>query len=66
MAKKLARAATQAAPEMLRVQLIPTTNLSASDPLRLKEINELVAQIVLLGQKRGRPSRKEEVNQDAA
>ena len=52
--------------DLPRLELIPVAEEINSDPLRIKEIHDLVAQVVLLGQKLGRPSKKEEIDQNAA
>lgn len=44
----------------------PTNDETASCPLRIKEIQDLVAEIIILGTKRGRPSRSEEELKDVA
>lgn len=52
--------------ELPRIQLIPVIQTTSNDPLRTKEIADLAARIVLIGKKRGRPSKREEEMQDAA
>lgn len=67
MARKTSRVGDKPKLDWLRVQLNPVTGVSDSDPMRLKEIHDLIARIVLLGNKRGRTSKKEmEGVQDAA
>jgi hypothetical protein len=58
--------ANRALGELPRTELIPVIEMMDSNPIRYKEIHDLVAQIVLLGQKRGRPSKQEEEDQNAA
>jgi len=66
MAKRITAAVRQFK-TLPRVHLIPIPQSTISDPLRLKEISELVARIVLHSNKRGRPSKQlEEGYQDAA
>ncbi len=52
--------------ELPRIQLIPVIQTTSIDPLRTKEIADLAARIVMIGKKRGRPSKHEEEVQDAA
>lgn len=67
MAKRVKAAVVQQFKTLPRVHLIPVPPSSSLDPLRLKEISDLVARIVLHGSKRGRPSKQpEEGYQDAA
>ena len=66
MARRISKSGKMAAPENLRVELIPISHSINLDILRNKEIQNMVAQIVLLGQKRGRPSKKEEEMKNAA
>ena len=49
-----------------KVFIAPTTNEASSCPLRIKEIQDLVAEIVVLGLKRGRPARNEMELKDVA
>lgn len=66
MARRAVRGADKANPIQLRVYLNPATESVASDPLRLSEIADLVAQIVLLGRSRRRVSKREREEQNAA
>jgi hypothetical protein len=45
---------------LLKIIITPTTDESALCPMRIKEIQDLVAEIIILGMKRGRPSHKQE------
>jgi hypothetical protein len=66
MARKSAGVGKYASSEQLRVHLIPAKDSTVADPLRLNEIADLVAQIVLLGRSRRRVSKEEKEGQDAA
>lgn len=66
MAKRLSSRAIKCMDQLPPIQLIPISSVEGTDILRVKEIEDIVAQIVLIGQKRGRPSRKEEETKDAA
>jgi hypothetical protein len=66
MARRTARGGTKANLDQLRVFLVPAADSVATDPLRLSEIADLVAQIVHLGRSRRRVSKKEKEGQDAA
>lgn len=66
MAKALARVGVKSKYDIPRVELIPVQGKFDSDPLRIREIQDLVAKIVLLGSKRGRPCKTEEGVKDAA
>jgi len=67
MAKRIKAAVIQQIKDLPRVYLIPINTVSSTDPMRLKEISDLVARIILYSNKRGRPSKhQEEGYQDAA
>lgn len=51
---------------LLRIIIEPTTDELAMCPLRIKEIKDLVAEMIILGMKRGRPSQKQEELKDVA
>lgn len=66
MAKILANKAKKLERELPRIELIPSTEISASDILREKEILDLVAQIILLSKQKGRPLKQREEDANAA
>lgn len=67
MAKRIKSAVIQQSKNLPRVYLIPIFQSASSDPMRLKEISDLVARIILYSNKRGRPSKQQEEDyQDAA
>lgn len=49
-----------------KIFIEPTTNEEALSASRIKEIQDLVAEIIILGLKRGRPARKDEELKDVA
>lgn len=49
-----------------KITFVPTTDESALCPLRIKEIKDLVAEMIILGTKRGRPSQEQEELKDVA
>ena len=49
-----------------KITFEPTTDESALCPLRIKEIKDLVAEMIILGTKRGRPSQDQEELKDVA
>jgi len=66
MVKKVVKPGNGKVYELPNIILKPAPNDSNSDPLRQSEITELLSKIILLGRKRGRPSKKEEDIKDAA
>lgn len=54
MAKKLNSPVQRTMREIPRVELSPVLEIALTDPMRLKEIGDIVAQIVLLGRSRRR------------
>lgn len=52
MAKKLNPSAQRTKREIPRVELIPVHGITLLDPMRIKEIGDLVAKLVLLGRVR--------------
>lgn len=52
MAKKLNPSADRTKREIPRVELIPVHGIALLDPMRIKEIGDIVANIVLLGRAR--------------
>jgi len=66
MANKVTPFGSRKNPELPKIEWFPVGDTAVNEPLRDKEIHDLVAQIVLLGKKRGRPSKPEEADQDAA
>lgn len=67
MAKRIAALSSAAKRAIPRVELIPASVSADQDPLRRKDLDDLIAQIVLLGRRKGRckPQRDEE-ERDAA
>jgi hypothetical protein len=66
MAKKLGSHGLHVKRDLPRVHLIPAKDLDASDPMRQKEIVDIVVQIILLGRCRRRPSKKDMETKNAA
>lgn len=66
MVKKIESDSKSEDKPLLRIIIEPTTDESALCPLRIKEIKDLVAEMIILGMKRGRPSKKEEELKDVA
>lgn len=66
MARKKIKCGETSALDRLRVDLIPSLKNANEDILRIQEIRHLVAHIVLLGKKRGRPSKQTEEIDHAA
>lgn len=50
----------------LPVNLIPTPESSDEFQKRREEVQDIIVRVLLAGKKRGRPSKKEEYNEDAA
>lgn len=66
MAKKIGSNSKSETEILPKITFAPTTNESAMCPLRIKEIHDLVAEIIILGVKRGRPSHSQEELKDVA
>lgn len=66
MAKKNGSNSKKENKPLSKVFIAPTNNESASCPLRIKEIQDLVAEIIVLGVKRGRPAKDERELEDVA
>jgi hypothetical protein len=66
MAKKTGSNSKKQNRPLPQIFIEPTNDETASCPLRIKEIQDLVAEIIILGTKRGRPSRSEEELKDVA
>jgi hypothetical protein len=60
MAKKTGNDSKLKTKPLPKITFIPTTDESALCPLRIKEIKDLVAEMIILGTKRGRPSHHQE------
>lgn len=52
MAKKINPSGHRTKREIPRVELIPVQEIALSDPMRIKEIGDIVASIILLGRTR--------------
>jgi len=46
--------------QLPNITIAPTNNEAALCPLRINEIQDLIAEIIILGKKRGRPSSHQE------
>jgi hypothetical protein len=66
MAKKIGSNSKKQNETLLKIIIAPTDDESSACPLRIKEIQDLVAEIIILGIKRGRPSKKNEELKDVA
>jgi len=66
MAKKTGSISKKSNEQLPKIFIVPTDNASASCPLRIREIQDLVAEIIILGSKRGRPSSRTEELKDVA
>lgn len=53
-------------PQELHVELFAVVDNSANGKARTDEVRDLIAKIILLGRKKGRPSNSEREFQDAA
>ena len=66
MAKKNGSNSKKQTEKLPKLIIAPTNNESASCPMRIKEIQDLVAEIIILGVKRGRPVKSEGELEDVA
>jgi hypothetical protein len=66
MPKKVRSFANQKADDGITLKLVAVKNLENDGKLRSDELQNLVTHIVLLGTKRGRPSKKDLEARDAA
>lgn len=66
MAKKVKNTSNSQNEVSPKMTIAPTTDESVLCPLRIKEIKDLVAEIIILGTKRGRSSHKLEELKDVA
>ncbi len=58
MAKKAGRNSGHTSDQLPKVFIVPTNDESTSCSLRIKEIQDLVAEIIILGTKRGQQNRR--------
>lgn len=66
MAKKDGRNSNKKDKQLPTVTIAPTNDEAALCPLRINEIQDLIAEIIILGKKRGRPSSHQEEFKDVA
>lgn len=59
-AKKIGNNSKSKIEELPEITIAPTTDEKTLCPIRIKEIHDLVTEMIILGVKRGRPSRYEE------